>query len=205
MTPTVPTSPADRTYADELRAIADDLDALGPDYPAMSSVTVYIQPPDSGAADQIKSHVDDVAVALLGKPGETREMSSGVYHHTITGFRGSVQVSVFQRLPKPDAKDAEIERLRAEVAVERAAKEFAQSHLGTEGAVSQPKPDTLLTEYTGRGEIGIVEGDTAADQYANAAARYDADEVVTGRASVPDMQTRAQCSPECRDYQAYQS
>lgn len=172
-------SPADRTSADELRAIADDLDALGPDYPAMSSVTVYIQPPESEAADEVKAYVDDVAVALLGKPGETRETSSGVYHHTITGSRGSVQVSVFRRLPMPDPKDAEIERLRSENAALRA-KPTGGSRLGFTFSreADDPTPGAVPTGVDGHPEY-------------------------TGRAPVPDMQTRPRCSPECRDSLVY--
>lgn len=114
-------TPADpySEIAAELHCIADDLVKLGPGHPAPRWFELNIQPHKASADDETIAHVDDVAVTLLGKPATTDPMPSGSYHHSASGSRGPVSVSVYQSVSSPELR--ELERLRAENAELRSA------------------------------------------------------------------------------------
>jgi hypothetical protein len=107
---TVPPTGYARTAA-ELRRIADALDTLPP-----VSMPPYVQV--SILPERTTSAVDAVAQAVLGRPGRT-ERISGDWYHVARGtnfFAANVHVTVQARVPAPpDDRDAEIERLRAEL------------------------------------------------------------------------------------------
>lgn len=103
--------------AAELERIAAAIRDL-PGAPSHMSVDIHAAPQDA-TRDQTIAEVDTVATAVFGKPGETELMSNGGYHHGARewkrfGRRCSVNVNIYQALPKVDPKDAEIERLKAE-------------------------------------------------------------------------------------------
>jgi hypothetical protein len=110
--------------AAELHRIADDLETLVGE-PALQQVTLHIQPHNADGYQKKTAAnrpatiaaVDAVAVALLGKPAETKRMSDGVFfHHGVGGTRGPVKVDIYTSVADPDAVDSEqeIARLRAE-------------------------------------------------------------------------------------------
>jgi hypothetical protein len=139
--------------AAELRRIADAIEDL-PGAPSHVSID-FQAAPVNGTDEEIAAGVDAVAMAVLGRPGKDRGLSGGKSQRhagewTNQGGSQTFAVSIYQMYVQPDPKDVEIERLRADLAVARAATETAKSYLGTEGAVSQAKPDTMLREYTGR-------------------------------------------------------
>lgn len=123
------------SYADlaaTLHAIADDLATLAGTGKA-SYVGLSIHP--AGEDDEATiAAVDIVGQALLGKPGETREMIGGSYHHGAHGNRGGVNVSVFNSVtpPRQRALEDELARLRAEVAAAKAEAEQARAEGGAE-------------------------------------------------------------------------
>lgn len=91
--------------AAELRRIADDVEKLiGHAPPALFAVDVQplgnmSYPPTPEQRDDTIQAVDDVANALLGKNALTKEMLDGVsVHHTTSGRRGKISVSVYQAI-----------------------------------------------------------------------------------------------------------
>jgi hypothetical protein len=93
----------------------------------LGGVTVYLHP--EPAADQATrtAMVDMLSAAVLGHPGADREMGDGMWQHTGDGHRGPVEVCVLTRIEDPTKtaatlaeKDAEIARLRAELAQAKA-------------------------------------------------------------------------------------
>jgi len=111
MSDTVPT-PADKPYqpiAAELRRVADAIEAM----PATQRpyVCLTILP------DRTVEAVDAMALAVLGGRGDTERMGD-IWRRIARGHLDSgVDVSIHAEVPgPPDERDAELERLRAEVA-----------------------------------------------------------------------------------------
>lgn len=164
--------------AAELRRIADALDALPPgDKPLSGQVYMF---PDGGA-----DAVDALVFAINGERGETKLASDG-WVRTASIHTEGLTVCVRANVPPPpDERDAEIERLRSELAEARVR------------AMPVPNVDQTPTRHMRAGfgynreaddpEPGAVPGGV------------DGHSEFSGRASVPDMQTRPQCSPACRD------
>src|SRR6266508_2105127 len=106
-------------YADlatELHAIADDLAGLaGRDLPELY-LSIHMQPRVQGDEAKIAA-VDALAVALVGAPGQTVQLSGGSYHHRFNGRRGPVSIDGLQQVTPPEqqALQEEIERARAEL------------------------------------------------------------------------------------------
>lgn len=146
---TVTTGAPYSEIAAELRLIADDLDGLGPGHPEPGYVTLDIQPCRAEDDDETRCYVDDVAVALIGKVAESKRLSGGSWHHTIRGRRGPVDISVYQQVRPPDERDAELERLRAELAALRSTED--PDH-GRTTAVADAKPDTLMVSHGDPGD-----------------------------------------------------
>jgi hypothetical protein len=116
--------------AAELRKAADGIETLvGSGLPKPNLVSLSIQPGGRGDDDLIVRAVDAMATVLLDGPGEILPYPGDVYHYgTPMTWRGPVQVSVYNRVStewalKRDAaaalaaKEAELNKLRAEVAV----------------------------------------------------------------------------------------
>jgi hypothetical protein len=96
--------------AAELRRIADDVEKLiGHTPPGLFSVEVQpfagrSYPPVPEQREDVIQAVDDVANALLGKSAQTKEMSDGKsVHHTTSGRRGKISVSVYQAIARAEA------------------------------------------------------------------------------------------------------
>jgi hypothetical protein len=185
--------------AAELRRIADALDTLPPgDEPPF--VLMSILPEHTIGA------VDAVALAVLGKTGDAQKGGDG-WFHLARGEHGrtSVIVTVQTNIPgPPDPKDAEIELLRDELAKALEAARTAESHLGTNGAVAQAKPDTFGMELaepdrhspvTGRASVPDHVCDDECVRWTPLGAYKTCSR--DGRASVPDSQTRPRCLPGC--------
>jgi hypothetical protein len=120
--------------AAELHRAADDIATLidsglpKPDYFNLS-----IQPGTRGDGDSTAASVDAMGVALTGKAGGVRKMHDGTYHYSAKDVRrGLLSVSIYQSVPTEWAvrreaaaalaeREAELEKLRAEVAELRAA------------------------------------------------------------------------------------
>lgn len=101
--------------AAELRRIADALDTLPPgDHAPFTSLSFL--PAGSGASRAEKvAAVDALALALFGDPGKPEKIGSDWYH-LIRRTTNNVHLAVQEILPAvPDERDAELERLRAEV------------------------------------------------------------------------------------------
>jgi hypothetical protein len=136
----------DRPYApiaNELRFIAAAIEPL----PCKKRpyATLQILP------DRTVEAVDVMALAVLGRRAATERFSTGWRHVARGILESGLDVSIHAEVPgPPDERDAELERLRTE----NAALTAALSHLGTEGAVAQAKPDTLLLELGQHGRDG---------------------------------------------------
>lgn len=139
--------------AEALHSIADDLAAL--DVPGDPWVSLNFQPADEKAANDAKvAAIDTVAQKLLGRPAETRRMTGGVYHHTISGARGPVQVAIYGGVANPAERDlrAENERLRAELARAQAVTATPNGSYDRdnyEPGPEQPIPDTVGGHHAG--------------------------------------------------------
>lgn len=102
--------------AAELRALADDVESLSgrglPD--AWVNVRVHLSGASATLPDAV---IDQVAVALVGGSGETKQLS-GLWLRAATGRRGAIRdVDVFGGVDAPpDERDDELARLRTEVA-----------------------------------------------------------------------------------------
>jgi hypothetical protein len=114
-----PTIPA--TVADQLRAIADDIETVDLDGLSAVSVTVNMQPCPSDPDDLKIATVDAFCLALTDSKAATTQMVSGSWHHTGSTTREPVRVAVFTGItdPKIAATYAEVARLRAELATAR--------------------------------------------------------------------------------------
>lgn len=173
---TLPGEP--RSYAEvaaELHRIANVLADL-PGCP--SYVSLGIQPgPRNGDNDSVTASVDAVARAVLGKPGKTERMSGGTWQRAADSWLGVMAVRIYDKVSgPPDERDAEIERLRSELAEARVR------------AMPVPNVDKTPTRHMRAGfgysreadepEPGAVPGGV------------DGHSEFSGRASVPDMKTR---------------
>jgi hypothetical protein len=85
----------------ELRRIADLLETLPPGFePEHVGIDIMAGPKDDSNA---VAAIDAVAVALLGKPGATKKMSDGRFHHSAAGeWTDPVRIAVFQAVPEPE-------------------------------------------------------------------------------------------------------
>lgn len=124
----------------ELHVVAADLsDLIGSGLPKPPHFELNIQP---GADvlnadrddDETARSVDAIAMALLGKPAEPQLMAAGDYFYLVSGQRGPIGVEIYQSISTEwvekrqaavvlAAKEAELAKLRAEVAELRAAAE----------------------------------------------------------------------------------
>jgi hypothetical protein len=100
--------------AAELRHIADALDALPPT-DAKPFLSLSIVPEKTPEA------IDAVALAVLGKKGTTVHEGGTTYRHRTEGdVLAPVYVNIGATVPgPPDERDAELERLRAEIAAQQ--------------------------------------------------------------------------------------
>jgi hypothetical protein len=129
------------------------------DLPDFRDTWICIQPGLPDAADENRATVDAIARALFGKDGADEVRKDGTAVHDADGRFGPIRVSITAVVPGPvDLKDAEIERLRAELAEARAATANAEAHLGTNGAVAEAKPDTYGLAVTGRATVPTPDG-----------------------------------------------
>jgi hypothetical protein len=172
VTNTLPTDPPERElkgYAvttAELRRLADALDTLPPgDKPLYTHVSLL-------PGETTVEALDAIAVAVTGKPGESTPVGDGKWRRGATMTRDyHFSVGVQGTVPgPPDERDAEIERLRAEVAKLKA-------DTDSTGTVFDREPEELKPT--------------------SAPANVEGHAEFTGRASVPDMHARPQCSPAC--------
>jgi hypothetical protein len=108
-------------YADlatELRRLADGVESLaGRDLPT-SYVSFDLLPKDHKLGDDEKvAVIDAIGQALLGEPGQTRELpSSGAFHHKAEGRRGGLLVRALTSVDSPEKRELrrELEEMRAE-------------------------------------------------------------------------------------------
>lgn len=124
MTETVPEDPW-AAIADELLKLANDARRLV-GHPAPCLFSLSIQPFTPDQIDRAKPEhrattidaADAVAEALLGKQATTYKLSGGTFHYGADGYRGPVEVRIYQQVAGPSEgdKDAEIANLRARVA-----------------------------------------------------------------------------------------
>jgi hypothetical protein len=105
-----------RATAAELRRIADALDTL-PERETLPFVTLSILPEQAkGSPDETRRVVDEVSMALLGKAATDDGIGGGMWHRLARGDRDGVHLTVQAQVPgPPDERDAEIERLKAEL------------------------------------------------------------------------------------------
>lgn len=89
---------------------------------AMSSVTLRIQIADYGrrAERERIAQLDSIALLLTGLPGVTERVGDG-HQHRLDVEVGPVDFGVYTAVTPPDPRDAEIARLRAELAARDAA------------------------------------------------------------------------------------
>lgn len=173
---TLPGKP--RSYAEvaaELHRIADVLADL-PGCP--SYVSLGIQPgPRNGDNDSVSASVDAVARAVLGKPGKTEQMSGGTWQRAADSWLGVMAVRIYDKVSgPPDERDAEIERLRSELAEARVR------------AMPVPNVDQTPTRHM---RAGFGYSREADDPVPGAVpGGVDGHSEFSGRASVPDMVTR---------------
>lgn len=118
MQPNVPAEPRGyRITSAELRRLADALDTLPPgDKPPYTSLALL---PDEKTADV----VDALALAVGAKPGKTEPNGSGGWRHTaeLWMVRERFSLTIHATVPGlADKRDAEIERLKAELAAAQA-------------------------------------------------------------------------------------
>jgi hypothetical protein len=133
--------------AASLHELADRFAGLaGRDLPRPVCFDVTVMPtPHQATDDVITAAVNAVGQALLGKDGKENLMSDKRHIHFGTeGHLGTIKINVFQSLQRkqrrPNAKDEEIARLRAELAEARAAgKEFPTA------APVRPQPGSPAT------------------------------------------------------------
>lgn len=123
--------------AAELRRAADDIETLvGSGLPKPNHVALDIHPGGPRLDrddDRTARAVDALGLALLGKPGTANKMYDDTYHYgTESTQRGPIKVHVYDSVSTAwavkretadslAAKEAELERLRAEVTALRAA------------------------------------------------------------------------------------
>ena len=197
--------------AAELRRLADALDTLPPgDKPLYTHISIL---PGASTVEVL----DPIAVAVTGKPGEAGRHGDGWLYRANTHFGDEFYVAIQATVPgppdPPDPKDVELARLRAEVAElrgDRTGLKFSrEAEDPTPGDVPSgvaggsvtgraSVPDTLRDAQLVQWRIGnrIVVGE---DRDRVVCDEEDAYREQAARASVPDMPTRPQCSPACRD------
>lgn len=106
-TETVPDNPrSGMAYATGLKVVADALAGQ----PEIRDIWICLQTPKGESTEAL----DALAMALFGRPG-----ASEVGKHKADGTIGPLRVSLTQQVP--DERDAEIERLKAELAATRGA------------------------------------------------------------------------------------
>jgi hypothetical protein len=136
--PNVPEKHWADALADELHRIAGDVRRLnGSTHGMPRSFQINIQPGGVDAADgEVVAAHDEIARALLGVPGSPKAMGDGSTHYNAAGRRGPISVAIYRSIDGAfarglmqsreaaavlAAKEAELERLRAEVAKLRGA------------------------------------------------------------------------------------
>ncbi|MEO3780929.1 hypothetical protein ABGB16_29820 [Micromonospora sp. B11E3] len=99
-----------------LRTVADKFAALGEAPLPGVGVSVDILP--HGGEEVEMAAIDLIGGALYGRPGQTRELSGGIYHHTAGAIVAGISVTAFTRVTPPAEREmrAELDRLRAELA-----------------------------------------------------------------------------------------
>ena len=111
--------------AAELRRIADDAEGLiGSAPPGLVAFDIQpyaevAHPPVPRQRDATIEAVNAAANAFLGKEAKTQKMSDlKSFHHTASGRRGLISISIYQAIADPDIEDvqAELKELRARIA-----------------------------------------------------------------------------------------
>lgn len=158
---TVPSPTDNRTYAGiaaELHRIADDLAKLI-DEPDPACFTIYLQPSRAETDAEVRACVDAVTTVLYGAPGEHKAMSCGDYHYARYGYRGAIDLNIFQSVSgPPDERDMEIARLRAENAELRAARDTGYGREPDNGDDTAPIPPGVYGEHEGAPAGRTVDG-----------------------------------------------
>lgn len=93
--------------AQALDAIAGKLYALDDDVHKSLWVGLTIQPDPNLSDEQKVAAIDAIGEAILGHPGELREMSSGTYHHDADGLVGPVRVGIYASVTATEMAHAE--------------------------------------------------------------------------------------------------
>ncbi len=125
------TEESTKTQAQEiaaaLRQIADAVEPL--DLPTMYAGLTLTTTGVTDDAVKVAA-IDAVAVAVAGKPGSTRAIAGGVFHHESGSRVGVVRVTAFDQVASPEerARVAELAELRAKVAELEAAKAGLEAH-----------------------------------------------------------------------------
>jgi hypothetical protein len=106
--------------AETLRGIAADISGLAGRGLPDAHVSISIQPRAEGDEQKILA-IDAIGRAVMGTPGAPREMSGGGHHYHVEAQRGPIRVAAFDSIKSPAEreKDAEIERLQAELRAAR--------------------------------------------------------------------------------------
>lgn len=169
--------------AAELHRIADDFAKLEIlDLPKPRSVRLGIQPGGrpGEADDAVIATVDTLGRAVLGKPGAVDEMSGGTYHYDVEGTRGLVTFAVYREISAARVeqiaagkvladKEAELERLRAEVEKLRANADPTGLTYGRGDEAQDPQPTAgRVPPHLEDGRTGEVVGPIAAHYDASA-------------------------------------
>jgi hypothetical protein len=125
---TVPTPDPYAELAAELRRTADDIEKLiGSGLPMPSFIQLSVQPGTHAGDETTRVAIDTWALALLGRHGSLHKMSDGTYHYDAEARRGPLSVQLYNSVSTEWAlaaehgeeiakREAEIERLRAELA-----------------------------------------------------------------------------------------
>lgn len=105
------------TVSDSLHEVARRVDGLA--MRGLPEVSVEVKFwPRADTDEQTVATIDAIGLALLGESGAPRENTPGRWMHFVRGEVGSVRVDSFKSIESPErqAQEAEIARLKAEIA-----------------------------------------------------------------------------------------
>lgn len=168
--------------AAELRRIADAIEDLELTR-EVPYVTISFLPGAHDATDEQKiADVDRVASAILGCAGQHVKHGRNSWYHLVQAERAGVQISVQESITAPpDERDAELARLRTEVAELRGKTPDASGFGYSRADDNGPAEDMTLTQpgriephNGGMTEGGLVD-ETSIDPDSSMEAHYDAE------------------------------